>query len=225
MNKISFITNIPLPPLTISRPQPNLKMAQKEFALVEIPGGPDQESDLTKLYSELALEISSLPTNLKAEKVLDFFRRNVNRPINIKVLSEYVGLTTGPLYKQFREIRDLAKLQSLVPAAAAQGIASSSFHHAANPSSVLRHARQSTQHHQLAIDGPLRVSGGAPWITTSLTCQFPHSCPTLGASTSYAGIVAEPAAATALSRTGAQVPSPPPTPFCRRQLLCPASVC
>jgi len=113
----------------------------------------------------------------------------------------------------------------LVPAAAAQGIASSSFHHAANPSSVLRHARQSTQHHQLAIDGPLRVSGGAPWITTSLTCQFPHSCPTLGASTSYAGIVAEPAAATALSCSGAQVPSPPPTPFCRRQLLCPASVC
>ncbi len=126
---------------------------------------------------------------------------------------------------QLREYPDLAKLQSLVPAAAAQGIASSSFHHAANPSSVLRHARQSTQHHQLAIDGPLRVSGGAPWITTSLTCQFPHSCPTLGDSTSYAGIVAEPAAATALSCSGAQVPSPPPTPFCRRQLLCPASVC
>lgn len=201
-------------------------LSHKEVAPVEIPRGPDQgDSGLTKLYSDLASEIELLPYHLKVEKVLDFLRRNVNGPNNISLLATYVGLKKSNLCQRFKEIRDSAKLQSLVPAAAAQGIASSSFHHAANPSSVLRHARQSTQHHQLAIDGPLRVSGGAPWITTSLTCQFPHSCPTLGASTSYAGIVAEPAAATALSCSGAQVPSPPPTPFCRRQLLCPASVC
>ncbi len=200
-------------------------LSHKEVAPVEIPRGPDQGSDLNKLIEDLVLEISLLPHLLKSEKIHDFLCRNANYPINIRILAERVGYKTDNLYKWLREARESEKLQSLVPAAAAQGIASSSFHHAANPSSVLRHARQSTQHHQLAIDGPLRVSGGAPWITTSLTCQFPHSCPTLGDSTSYAGIVAEPTAATALSRTGAQVPSPPPTPFCRRQLLCPASVC
>ena len=144
---------------------------------------PDRGTDPTELYKNLALEISSQSCAGMREKLIrEFIRSNPNLG-NMRRLAKQIGcFSHTTLYKWWNDIHNPAQGQPMAPAHA-QGMARN-ISRQANPSCLLRHARQQPQPHELAIDGPRYVGAEYP-IIIGQTGQHPRPYPTFGAAWSY----------------------------------------
>ena len=131
---------------------------------VEIPGGQNPSIVSKEIYIKFGQEISSLPFVAQREKVLDFFRRHATCQVNLKDLHNETKFVApySTLCRWQREIRDSVKMQPLVPASAAQGMASNNFRQAIGGSQMLGHARRPCEF--ATGGGPVHFAGGIPWI-------------------------------------------------------------
>ena len=136
-------------------------MASASF--VEILGGQNPRIVTKEMYRNLGQEISSLSYNEKRDKILEFLRRNAQCQINLTDLyNETQVVAAYTLSRWLHEIRDSAKVQPLVPASAAQGMASNNFRQAIGGSQILGHARRPCEF--ATGGGPVHIAGDRPWI-------------------------------------------------------------
>ena len=131
---------------------------------VEIPGGQNPSIVSKEIYIKFGQEIFSLPFDAKREKVLDFLRRHATCQVNLKDLHNEIKFVApySTLCRWQREIRDSEKMQPLVPASAAQGMASNNFRQAIDGSRMLGHARRPCEF--ATGGGPVHIAGYRPWI-------------------------------------------------------------
>ena len=137
-------------------------MADSYATAVAIPGGQHPKIVSNEEYQNLGLEISSLPYDAKCAKVQEFLRRHANCQINLTYLFDAIKFSSmGTLSRWLQAIRSSAEGQPLVPASAAQGMASNNFRQAIDGSRMLGHARRPCEF--ATGGGPVHFAGGSPW--------------------------------------------------------------